>query len=194
MFWTRLQYIHNNPVKAGIVTRAVDYKYSSARNYVYEDHSVIYVDTTWGGVKIKKFSVEEWSSTAMEIAATYQATRTSYKNYGRMPTQLEVELTATKMLLDVANEVAEFFSEGKENVSTEKSDGTVSKIEKERKTLGVDGGKSKHIIEKVNGKTNSVTHQVVKDGKIVHQHQKHIGKYGGEREFPDKWIENEKID
>jgi len=53
MFWTKLKYIHNNPVKAGIVTRAVDYKYSSARNYVYEDHSVIYVDTTWGGVEIK---------------------------------------------------------------------------------------------------------------------------------------------
>ncbi len=53
MFWTKLQYIHNNPVKAGIVKRAVDYKYSSARNYVYEDNSVIYVDTNWVGVEIK---------------------------------------------------------------------------------------------------------------------------------------------
>jgi hypothetical protein len=27
-------------------------------------------------------------------------------------------------------------------------------------------------------KTNSVTHQVVKNGKVIHQHEKHIGKYG----------------
>ncbi|MCD6330529.1 MAG: transposase [Candidatus Cloacimonetes bacterium] len=44
-FLQKLNYIHNNPVKAGLVKRPEDYKYSSARNYKYEDHSVIYVET-----------------------------------------------------------------------------------------------------------------------------------------------------
>jgi len=52
MFWTKLKCIHNNPVKAGIVKRAIDYKYSSARNYILQDHSVIFVDTTCGGVEM----------------------------------------------------------------------------------------------------------------------------------------------
>ena len=52
MFWAKLKYIHNNPVKAGIVERAEDYKYSSARIYIHNDHKVIKVDTSWGGVEI----------------------------------------------------------------------------------------------------------------------------------------------
>jgi REP element-mobilizing transposase RayT len=31
--WQKLDYIHNNPVEAGIVTNSEDYLYSSARNY-----------------------------------------------------------------------------------------------------------------------------------------------------------------
>jgi REP element-mobilizing transposase RayT len=46
MFWTKLRYIHNNPVEAGLVQRPEDYKYSSARNYVLQDHSILFVDTT----------------------------------------------------------------------------------------------------------------------------------------------------
>lgn len=53
MFWSKLYYIHNNPVEAGLVGRAIDYKYSSARNYVYNDHSVIEVDTSYAGIEIK---------------------------------------------------------------------------------------------------------------------------------------------
>jgi REP element-mobilizing transposase RayT len=34
----KLDYIHNNPVKAGIVEHAEDYLYSSARNYAGLDH------------------------------------------------------------------------------------------------------------------------------------------------------------
>ncbi len=52
MFWTKLKYIHNNPVKAGLVEKPKDYKYSSARNYIQKDHSIIYVDTSWGGIEI----------------------------------------------------------------------------------------------------------------------------------------------
>ncbi len=34
MAWQKLDYIHNNPVKTGIVEKAEDYLYSSARNYI----------------------------------------------------------------------------------------------------------------------------------------------------------------
>ena len=52
MFWTKLNYIHNNPLKAGLVNRAEDYKYSSARNYINGDHSVLEVDTEYAGINI----------------------------------------------------------------------------------------------------------------------------------------------
>ena len=34
MTWQKLNYIHNNPVKAGIVEKPEDYIYSSARSYI----------------------------------------------------------------------------------------------------------------------------------------------------------------
>jgi len=45
MFYTKLKYIHNNPVKAGLVTRPEEYRYSSARNYINGNHSIIWVNT-----------------------------------------------------------------------------------------------------------------------------------------------------
>ena len=63
-----------------------------------------------------------------------------------------------------------------------------------RKKPGADGASSRHIVESQGGKTNSVTHQVTKDGKVIHQHQTHIGKYGSKRKFPDDWVEYPKID
>jgi hypothetical protein len=50
MYWTKLLYIHNNPVKAGLVTKPEDYKYSSARNYINNDHSIIKINTGMGGI------------------------------------------------------------------------------------------------------------------------------------------------
>ena len=47
MFRTKLEYIHYNPVKADLVKEAEQYKYSSARNYILGDQSVLYVETTW---------------------------------------------------------------------------------------------------------------------------------------------------
>ncbi|MEP0822550.1 MAG: transposase [Ignavibacterium sp.] len=47
MFASTLRYIHNNPVKAGLVRKPEDYKYSSARNYTLGDHSVLDVSTEW---------------------------------------------------------------------------------------------------------------------------------------------------
>jgi putative transposase len=31
--WSVIEYIHNNPVKAGLVAKATDYRWSSAREY-----------------------------------------------------------------------------------------------------------------------------------------------------------------
>ncbi len=53
MFWTKLHYIHNNPVKAGIVIKPEMYKYSSARNYIYGDQSVLEVDISYTGIEMK---------------------------------------------------------------------------------------------------------------------------------------------
>jgi len=38
MFWTKFNYIHNNPVKANLVDMAEDYVYSSALEYLKDDN------------------------------------------------------------------------------------------------------------------------------------------------------------
>jgi len=53
MFWVKLNYIHNNPVEAGLAAKPGEYKYSSAINYLFGDHSVITVDTKFAGIDIK---------------------------------------------------------------------------------------------------------------------------------------------
>ncbi|MFZ0454246.1 MAG: transposase [Ignavibacteriaceae bacterium] len=53
MFWSKLNYIHNNPVKEGIVIKPEKYKYSSVRNYIYGDQSVLEVDTSFAGIEMK---------------------------------------------------------------------------------------------------------------------------------------------
>ena len=53
MFWVKLNYIHLNPLKAGLITKPEKYKYSSARNYVNNDHSIIEIDTSYAGTEIK---------------------------------------------------------------------------------------------------------------------------------------------
>ena len=40
----KVNYIHNNPVKAGLVDEDIKWKYSSARNYLKDDHSVLAID------------------------------------------------------------------------------------------------------------------------------------------------------
>lgn len=50
MFWEKLKYIHNNPVEAGLAHKPEEYKYSSARNYINNDHSVLRVNTGMGGI------------------------------------------------------------------------------------------------------------------------------------------------
>jgi len=41
--WSKLDYIHMNPVRAGIVERASDYIYSSASNYV-DDNGLVQIE------------------------------------------------------------------------------------------------------------------------------------------------------
>lgn len=41
----KIDYIHNNPIESGYVTKAVDYKYSSASNFA-GDHTVLTIDET----------------------------------------------------------------------------------------------------------------------------------------------------
>jgi putative transposase len=43
----KLDYIHLNPVKAGIVVSAADYPYSSYRNYHLDDYHLIEIDNHW---------------------------------------------------------------------------------------------------------------------------------------------------
>ena len=47
MLREKLNYIHRNPVRAGLVKEVGHYPYSSYRNYVNNDHSMILVDTDW---------------------------------------------------------------------------------------------------------------------------------------------------
>lgn len=63
-----------------------------------------------------------------------------------------------------------------------------------RTSLGKDGAKSWHLVERLGDDALSVTHQVEKGGVIIHQHQKHIGMYGTERRFPNEWIQLPDID
>ncbi len=43
-FWQKVNYIHNNPVKRGYVAKAEDWLYSSARNRLLNDDSMVELD------------------------------------------------------------------------------------------------------------------------------------------------------
>ena len=45
VFKIKFDYIHYNPVKAGLVEKPEDWKFSSYRNYIYDDNSIIEVKT-----------------------------------------------------------------------------------------------------------------------------------------------------
>jgi REP element-mobilizing transposase RayT len=53
MFWDKLIYLHNNPVKANLVKKPEDFIYSSARNYILGDQSIIEVDSSFPGIMIR---------------------------------------------------------------------------------------------------------------------------------------------
>ena len=43
----KINYIHNNPVKAGLVDEITKWPYSSARNYFLDNKTLIEVSTDW---------------------------------------------------------------------------------------------------------------------------------------------------
>lgn len=43
----KLNYIHMNPVRAGLVDEPQKYPYSSYRNYEFNDNTLIEIDTDW---------------------------------------------------------------------------------------------------------------------------------------------------
>jgi putative transposase len=45
-FMTKLNYIHENPVRAGIVENPIDYKYSSAREWLTGEKGLVNIDPT----------------------------------------------------------------------------------------------------------------------------------------------------
>ena len=45
MLFQKINYIHNNPVKRGYVDKPEYWKYSSARNIILDDHSIIELDS-----------------------------------------------------------------------------------------------------------------------------------------------------
>jgi putative transposase len=45
-FEQKLAYVHNNPLEAGFVTDPIDWKFSSARNYGNDDHTILEIDLT----------------------------------------------------------------------------------------------------------------------------------------------------
>ena len=44
---SKINYIHNNPVRKKMVEKPEEYLYSSARNYILNDQSIIAVDTNF---------------------------------------------------------------------------------------------------------------------------------------------------
>ena len=47
MIWQKINYIHNNPVKAGLVKSAADYKWSSFRALYWQSGEPLEVDRDW---------------------------------------------------------------------------------------------------------------------------------------------------
>ena len=46
-FRIKAEYIHNNPVRAGLIDRAIDYPFSSARDWLTDGHGPIPIDKDW---------------------------------------------------------------------------------------------------------------------------------------------------
>ncbi|HPG41758.1 MAG TPA: transposase [bacterium] len=48
-FYQKLNYIHDNPIRKGFVIKQENWKYSSAANWILEDHSIIKLDLEYLG-------------------------------------------------------------------------------------------------------------------------------------------------
>jgi REP element-mobilizing transposase RayT len=65
MIWQKINYIHNNPVKAGLVKSAADYRWSSFRSFYFDESEPIKVDKDWWwphDVRKLAQAAAEWSA------------------------------------------------------------------------------------------------------------------------------------
>jgi REP-associated tyrosine transposase len=46
-FDVKIDYIHNNPVKRGLVKRPEDWKWSSYRHYAFRDKGIVEIESEW---------------------------------------------------------------------------------------------------------------------------------------------------
>jgi REP element-mobilizing transposase RayT len=64
LIWQKINYIHNNPIKAGLVKSAKDYYWSSFRSFFFDETEPIKVDKEWwweGDVQKLAEAAAEWS-------------------------------------------------------------------------------------------------------------------------------------
>ena len=69
MIWQKINYIHNNPVKAHLVKSAADYRWSSFRAFYHQSGEPLPVDRDWWWPEdVKKLSVAmaEWGQEILE--------------------------------------------------------------------------------------------------------------------------------
>ena len=65
MIWQKINYIHNNPLKGGLVTSAADYRWSSFRSVYFDESDPINVDKDWwwpDDVRKLSQAAAEWSA------------------------------------------------------------------------------------------------------------------------------------
>ncbi len=70
MMWQKINYIHNNPVNAGLVRTAKDYRWTSFRNfYGLDDDPLLAVDPEWhfeGDLEKVRKSLNKWGTAIAE--------------------------------------------------------------------------------------------------------------------------------
>jgi putative transposase len=54
-FRIKIEYVHHNPVKAGLAERAIDYPYSSARDWLTGTEGLVPIDKKWDWVVEPRF-------------------------------------------------------------------------------------------------------------------------------------------
>ena len=47
LIWQKINYVHNNPLRRGLVTSAADYRWSSFRSFYFDESEPIKVDREW---------------------------------------------------------------------------------------------------------------------------------------------------
>jgi putative transposase len=65
LIWQKINYIHNNPLKAGLVRSASDYRWSSFRSFYLGESELIEVDREWwwpDDVRKLATAAAEWSA------------------------------------------------------------------------------------------------------------------------------------